>query len=161
MSKPQLGTDYFYRTIQSEKDKSFIYDAWMKGYANSETNPFKFNQKPHFLYWKYQKQLIKDLIGTCNVVMICGEEQSDLYGFIVYEIEHPYLIVHWIYIKKDFRHFGLATELLKMARHNSDPNEKIIATHLSSKFTFNNKMHNKLNPTFVYLPTWSFAFEDE
>lgn len=43
-----------------------------------------------------------------------------LFGFVCYETGHPYPLVHYVYIKKDYRENGIGRGLVDVAREGID-----------------------------------------
>lgn len=90
-------------------DKSFIMATWLRG--NYYGNPF-FNFMPPDLYYKLYAILITDILFSdeTRIDIACGENAPEwIVGFIVYT--GP--ILHWAYVKVDYRNRGIANMLCK------------------------------------------------
>jgi hypothetical protein len=88
-------------------DESFIYSTWLKSFKNSKyTGPI-----PNHMYWTVYSDVIKYLLTRAKTLVACNPaNEKQVFGYIVYEDEN---IVHWLYVKKDFRCFGIGTKLFK------------------------------------------------
>lgn len=158
---PVLGTDYVYRQY-SDKDFSFVVSSWLKGYASCSSNPFRKDNydRIHALYWKYQADLIEQLLDIGRCVVICDKERPEvIFGYCVYEIREPVLILHWCYVKKDFRNMGVMTELIGHLRGMIEGCAKhTVITHLHNHYSY---IHNgrvnlvdRKQNELVYLPEY-------
>jgi hypothetical protein len=87
------------------EDESFIYSTWLKSFKNSKyTGPI-----PNHLYWPFYSEVIKYLLGRCKTLVACNpENEKQVFGYIVYEDEN---IIHWVYVKRDFRRWGIGKKL--------------------------------------------------
>ena len=90
-------------------DLAFITSSWLKSNRNSDFANFIDNKS----YYKLHADLIKDILTRSLVTIICDIEAPDhIYGYAVYELLNNNLVLHYIYIKFNYRNFGLAKDCL-------------------------------------------------
>jgi hypothetical protein len=91
-------------------DLQFIMSSWLHSNRNSDFANYINNDT----YYKLHEPLIKVLIAASMVTMICDKEDpSHVYGYAVYELPNDKLILHYIYIKFNYRNMGLAKQCLQ------------------------------------------------
>jgi hypothetical protein len=84
-------------------DKNLILASWLKGQYYS--NPYWQHMKPAD-YYKLYTQKITDILyrpDTRIDIAVMAEDPSIIMGYLVYEGN----IVHWAFVKKDFRSTGI------------------------------------------------------
>lgn len=86
-------------------DYTFIMDSWMRSYRKSPDSNL-----PDCLFFPTYRTIAAKLLqcSTCEVI-VAPDNQDAILGYIVYDKG----IVHWIYIKRDFRENGLAKLLIE------------------------------------------------
>lgn len=92
-------------------DMNFIYSTWLKSYRQSEwakdiTNDVFFSQ---------HKEIIDKILArpTTKIIVICNPDDEDqIYGYLVHEHTVSGSIIHFAYIKYNFRKFGIMSALL-------------------------------------------------
>ena len=91
-------------------DLQFIMNSWLKSYRNSDLT----NYVPNKLYYDYHGALIKNILNRSLVSIICDvEDPSHVYGYVCYELLNEIFILHYVYIKFNFRNMGLCESTLK------------------------------------------------
>lgn len=104
-------------------DINFVYACWLRSYKDSSPIS-KFIERKSF-FPAYQKILDRILANPdTKVCVACKDDDEDLlYGFIVFAPK----LVHFVYVKEDFRRFGIARRLSEQIPDLQD----CIATHLT------------------------------
>jgi len=93
----------------NEREHNFIYATWSK--ENYETYPYKFAVKSK--YMARQHKIIDETLLKSNIIVCCNKNEPDqIYAYVIFEQVEDATMVHYIYVKKDFRNFGFATELM-------------------------------------------------
>ena len=95
-----------------EEDESFIYSSWLKSYRNSDFA----SQVSNDIYYSSHKKIIEDLMNNNNVefkILCEPDDEEHLYGYLAYEKLGAINIVHFIYVKYNYRKFGLAKQLME------------------------------------------------
>lgn len=93
-----------------ESDKSFILSSWLRSYRHCPDS----NLADVFFFGAY-RPIAEYLLAKCTVEVVTPEGKDDLIlGYAVYEPG----VVHWVYVKKDFRKNGIAKMLILKAGQN-------------------------------------------
>lgn len=128
----------------SADDLNLVYSSWLKEYRRSKATRFI----PDELYFTYQKNLIDHILQHSSATIICDpEDPKFIYGYIIFQYLNDHLLIHWMYIKNNFREFGLARDLIT----HLEPHAKtktIYISHLSKILTQSANQHSpSYNPT--------------
>lgn len=90
-----------------ESDYVFIMDSWMRSYRKSPDS----NLPDSFFFAAY-RAIAGLLLKTSTVeVMVTPDNNDAILGYVVYDPG----VVHWVYVKRDYRESGLAHILIKRA----------------------------------------------
>lgn len=109
----------------SKDDYPFIFNSWLKSLSKSFT---KNNLTDKNVYYQGQHRLIERLLQTSNChVAVDGDDESIIVGYLIESVEQSVNVVHYIYVKKDFRNMGIAESLLRHA--NIGRGNNIMFTH--------------------------------
>lgn len=104
-------------------DRDFILASWLRSYRLSET--VKGVDKS--LYYSGQNKLASRILAGSEVkILAASEDPKTIVAWMCYRFP----VIHYIYVKQDFRRMGLASRLL------GDPQKWAAYTHkslLSSK----------------------------
>lgn len=93
-------------------DFALIVDAWLTSCRNLE--PWRWVDGK--TYFDRHRVLVNTLIQHDKGLVACDpDEPSVVYGFVVYELTERIAVIDYVYVKKDFRGFGIAKELIKRA----------------------------------------------
>lgn len=108
----------------TESDTNFIFNSWLKSYRSSAFAKDQCNT----VFFDNYKRVIATIIDRSLISILCSpDDPNHLYGYIVYEdLPGQNLLVHYVYVKHTYRKSGLAKELIKSARKNSNP---ILTSH--------------------------------
>jgi GNAT superfamily N-acetyltransferase len=91
-------------------DLDFIYNSWLTNYQ--ATSFFAKKIKKH-TFMKFHPVLLNALMNRPDVVVkIAGDDEFSIYGWLVAEKHNDEYIVHYCYIRPEFRLLGIAKELL-------------------------------------------------
>jgi hypothetical protein len=102
----------------AEDDYSFVKDAWMRCFRFGSTLT---KEIPSDIYIPRHGALIDNLLHRCITELVClKEDPATILGFLVYERITKLNIIHFIYVKKDFRKMGLATALIANTKVDPD-----------------------------------------
>lgn len=113
----------------TDLDKSFIYNSFLISYKAHSMSKYISN----FIYFEQQAKIITELFKISTTLIACFPEAPDeIMGYIIYEYLKSTPIVHWCYIKKNFRHNGMFRTFLETIT-NPD-HTAIICTHIPDYF---------------------------
>ncbi len=98
-----------------DSDLPFIFNSWLKAYRNAKAVA-EVNQN---IYFSEHHKLIERLLkrGKTLVVGAVGDPAT-VYGYINYEEVQGVFVLHFAYVKHDFRTLGLFKELMKATQHD-------------------------------------------
>jgi hypothetical protein len=104
------------REYDPQKEQSFLFDSWLRSLKPSRhTGPIPAN-----LYWPTYRAVIEQLLERWGVQVIMAydpddEPPNDLYGYLVYEDGFDRPVVHYAYVKDEYRKKGVLKYMLKKA----------------------------------------------
>lgn len=77
-----------------------------------------------------ENRIINALINKCEVLVCCDDQDDDLiFGFAIYDNVKDWDIVHYIYLRKDFREKGITQLLIKQIQKT----EQLSISHLTDQ----------------------------
>ena len=124
-----------------EADFDFIYSSWLKSYRNSEATKHLTNA----VFFHHHKAIVKNILESKNTetLIICSDKDDDqLYGYIVVETIYSEIVLHYVYVKYNFRKLKLISDLCKSTNILDKVN---FITHLPRKFD-SSKSRFQYNP---------------
>lgn len=92
--------------LTEEGDKNFIISSWLKEYRDD--SKFLRRVRPWVYYEEHHKRIHKALEQGSTLIAYRSEEPEVILGYVNYD-----KILHWIYVRPEFRKEGVATQLLK------------------------------------------------
>lgn len=141
----------------NEYDVPFIFNSWLKSYRNShlgsKINSTIFNTEHH----KIIEKLLKH---SQTIIAHPSDDSSQIMGYICASYIESNLVIHYIYIKHNFRSLGIGKMLLAAFHNNKDM--PILYTHHTKpmdilQYKFNAIHHPYLALTDVYIQSQSVA----
>lgn len=98
-----------------DSDIPFIFNSWLKAYRNAKA-VCEVNQT---IYFNEHHKLIEKLLGRGTTLVIgAAGDPATVYGYINYEHVQGLFVLHFAYIKHDFRTLGLFKELMKSTQND-------------------------------------------
>lgn len=138
----QLQNLVKYRNLKLN-DINFIYSTWLKSYRQSPWAESMSND----IFFSQHKVLIDSIIArpTASVIVICNpEDEEQVYGYLVSEANLS--ILHFAYIKYNYRKLGMMKSLLGQLGCSTTPSVTFI-THLPRRFDMlKTKFNLQYNP---------------
>lgn len=124
--EPSSPLDFVAIRNGNENDEPFIFNSWLRSYINSEDS----KHVPKSNYYVGQHKVIEDTLNATNVrVAHHFEDVNHVLGYIVFEYDEPRkAIVHWLFVKRPFRSYGIARMLWKSV---TDDAAMVFHTHSS------------------------------
>ncbi len=99
----------------SEGDINFIFSSWLKSYRDS----FFANCISTTVYYAEHHKVVERLLKSCEVYVACSDTDiSELYGFICGERVDGILVIHYTYVKHNFRWLGIGRKLFEQFNHD-------------------------------------------
>lgn len=117
-----------------QPDADFIYSSWLNSYKNDSSFARKIARS---VFFKWHKKIVELILNrpTTKVMIACFEETPEvILGYLVYERQTDLPVVHFAYVKKDYRQQGIANTLLKS--QNLDLNQCLFSHWTDSIYDF-------------------------
>ena len=106
---PSTGLPVEVRAV-IDADIPFIFNSWLKAFRNARA----VSEISQNVYFSEQHKLIEKLLSRGKTLVISNSnDPATIYGYICYEYVQNIFVLHFVYIKHDFRTLGLFTELMK------------------------------------------------
>lgn len=114
-----------------ESDRDYITRSLLFSFMNGSKEVQRINRDS---YMNAHNQTVNNLLNNCECLVICDQEDDDLiYAFAIYENAKAFDILHYVYVRKDFRHNRFAAELLCKINSQSK-NRNLALSHLTDEF---------------------------
>lgn len=97
-------------------DAEYVLRSWMDSYLESPCN----KGTKHGLYFRNQAELIRSILGNPATTALAAEVKGvpgEIAGWVVFERHDP-VIVHWLFVRPIYRHFGIGRALLLLTGWN-------------------------------------------
>lgn len=133
-----------YRTLIAS-DTNFIFNSWIKSCLDS----------PHYKYVpraSLTSELHKHIEGCLlnkHTIVVTNREDSELYGYIVFDYVDDVFVLHYAYIKKVFRGLGLFKALLEQAGYDTE--SAGFYTHLTKNSSYVAEKVNLIYNPFILI----------
>lgn len=114
------------RNVTNE-DVPFIFNSWLKSFR--ETG-FMANGISNTVYYDGHHKIIQKILQRSEIWVACDERYPDqIFGYAVAERIDGIFVLHYVYVKHNFRKTGIAKVLLSMFKHDRD--QASCCTHLT------------------------------
>jgi GNAT superfamily N-acetyltransferase len=110
----------------NQDDLNFIMSSWLKSYRTSTVA----KEMKTDAYYRIHNKAILHNLPKFSVLIACDQyADSEIYGYIVSSrMIGDITLVHYVYVKHQFRGNDIATQLLQLAM---DDTSNVIITHCS------------------------------
>lgn len=106
-------------------DINFLTSSWLRSYRNAPA----VSGVPNSTYYYYHHKVLEELLTRCTVMVACFPDRPDqILGYVCAEKFDAGLVIHYLYVKKTFRNFGIARKLVDHLVEAEKP-PKILYTH--------------------------------
>lgn len=105
----------------TQDDVNFVLNSWLKSFK--ESSWFNISGKP---YWRGHRLLILKLMRTKELTIACMKDDTN--AIVGWSCTEPG-VIHYVYVKRPFRRFGVAKTLLAWAYAPGEYNKSISYTH--------------------------------
>jgi GNAT superfamily N-acetyltransferase len=109
-----------------ESDKAFIFATWLKGLYHG--NSF-YSEIEKDAYFTNYHAVLERVLAKSSVLVACLTDTPDV--VLGYAVIERGTVLHWVFVKKSWRRFGIAKRLI--------PHPILTVTHLT-------KLGSKLKP---------------
>ncbi len=112
----------------TDTDEAFVYNSFLRSYHDHY--PMKFI--PDTLYFRPQTDIIDFLLDTAECLIACFPEDPDaIIGWILHQRVSDAEVIHYMYIKTQHRHKGMAVDIVQKIIGDS---KLIIASHICDNY---------------------------
>lgn len=127
--EPELEKLVVFRELR-KGEINFVLNSWLKG-LRKDVNYFR--SIPPKIYFELYEESIRDVLKTSDCLVATPKDEPNLIlGYLVSEERSDkYLVLHYVYVKSNFRNLGLANYMIETMARGRD----LIGTHYSSKFS--------------------------
>lgn len=130
----------------TEEDLPFIYSTWLKSYRNTDWAKHMSNDT----YYFHHKAICAAILESPTTVttLICDESDPEqLYGYVVAQVIGGKPLLHFAYIKYNFRKLGLMKSLIQHLGYFNTSGQVNFITHLPRNYTaLRTKYNLEYNP---------------
>lgn len=106
-----------------QPDIPFVYSSWLHQHSHSAFA----SGVSKSTFFSNHRRIIDKLIQKTDIYVACdAADTSVMYGFICGEV-HEWPLVHYIYVKKNFRGYGIARLLLEQLGWS--PEKEVVSSH--------------------------------
>ncbi len=97
------------------QDLPFIWNSWLKSYRDNNGQAKAVASETYFTE---HRALVGALCKRSAILIACAADYPEqIYGYAVFEaFAGPMLVLHYVYVKRTYRRFGIASELVAKAR---------------------------------------------
>jgi GNAT superfamily N-acetyltransferase len=114
-----------------ETDRDYVARSVLYSFMNGSKEVQKINRDSYF---QAHNLTVNNLLNHCKCLVICDGEDFDLiYAFIIYENLEKFDVLHYLYVRKEFRHNRFAAELLAKMK-SEGKNRNLSISHLTDEF---------------------------
>lgn len=101
--------------VATNADLPFIWNSWLKSYRDNNGQAKAVGSETYFAE---HRKLIGELTARSAILIACAPDFPDqIYGYVVFEaFNGPALVLHYVYVKRTYRRFGIASALVAKAR---------------------------------------------
>ena len=140
--KPNVSVKY---RKPNEQDLPFIYSTWLKSYRQTDWAKNMSNDT----FFHHHKAIVKSILENkrTQVTLICDLDDPDhLFGYVVAEVIGQRALVHFVYMKYNYRKLGIISQTLKILGY-FDPKQVNFITHLPRNYlSLKTKYNLDFNP---------------
>lgn len=113
---------------KTEEDTNFILSSWGRSYfEGTRFRRLVFPGEFHRVHGPLRERLLDNKNVKFKVCV--GKEDGTIIGWIAFERQEGYALLHYVYVKKAFTGFRIASDLLSQM---GNP-ETVLYTHLTEK----------------------------
>lgn len=112
-------------------DVDFIYTTWLKSY---KAYSYFAKRIRNFVFYFWHHQVVEKILNKTNtrVLIACPKSETDvILGYLIYEVQDPVKyktdsedqksnIIHYAFVKQEFRKLGIFNQIVKHADINLD-----------------------------------------
>lgn len=107
-------------------DVAILRDSWLRSFRQS----YHVRGVESPIYFKEHRRIVDILLGRGTTLVMCDKAQPDfVFGWVNFEVEDNWIILHFLYVKGPYQDYKLGTQMMQ-AIIESEPNARgILYTH--------------------------------
>lgn len=122
---PQSPSIHYLIRKAIPEDIPFITNSWLKSYRQSGD----VKMIPNNQYFHYQHKMVEHLVPKSIVLVAADKDDMGIIkGWICAEVIPNALLLHFVYVKNDYRRMGIGSALLRFIEEYEQP-PVVITTH--------------------------------
>lgn len=106
---PDVASPFDLRPIRPQ-DHAFVFNSALKSFRDAPS----VRSIPNSIYFEYQHKILERILASPQSICIaaCNIDDTDqIFGYVLSERLAGQRVIHWIYVKHDFRGNGIARAL--------------------------------------------------
>ena len=104
-------------------DKEFITSTWLR--SNRDNSKIA-KSIPKSVYFTETDKLINKILDESRIIVACNpKDPAHIFGYLVYQPLDNDTVIHYLYVKKAFRGYGIAKAMFA----EFTPTQKVFYTH--------------------------------
>jgi len=112
-----------------KNDREYITRSVLMSFLAGSAEIKKINKDS---YLRSHNETVNGLIDNCEVIIMCDNDETGLiYGFALFQNLEDLDILHYIYVRRDFRGRGICAQMLE---HISSADKTCTISHLTDDF---------------------------
>jgi hypothetical protein len=112
-----------------ENDRDYITRTVIHSFLNGSKEAQKIHKDS---YMQAHNKTVNGLLDNCFCGIVCDSQDEDLiYGFVIYESLKEYDVLHYLYVRKEFRGKDVAGTML---RNIKSDNNSVAISHQTDDF---------------------------
>lgn len=113
--------------LATSDDVSFIFNSWLKSFRDTG---YLARAISNIIYFENHHKLLEKVLQRATCYIACDSRYPDqIAGYVVAENIDNVFVLHYIYVKHNFRKTGIARELFNSFNH--DLSATSCCTHLT------------------------------
>ena len=130
-----------------ESDLGFLFNSWLKSYREYDNSWAK--TIPSSIYFEQHKKVLIGILKISRAVVACSKEDpNQVYGYLVYQPAGRIVILHYCYVKKSFRRFGIAAKMFDLLMDDGEFRKDLPVMCSHSGRNFHRFLKGKFNLIF-------------
>lgn len=126
---PAPGSDFAVRPAR-RSDAAFVASSWLRSYRDAPAVV----AVPSRTYFYWQHRVVEALLARSAVLVACSPDDPDtIVGWACAEAMEGALVLHYVYVKHDFRRYGVARALVRALQEAEPGSGQLFATHATRK----------------------------
>jgi hypothetical protein len=113
------------------EDIPFMFNSWLQSYRHS----LHVKNISNTVFYGEHHKILERIMKRSEAIIACNPiDQTQIYGYLVFERITGVLVVHYAYVKQTYRRLGILKQMLdKAGRAGEEPFVYSHETHIANK----------------------------